>query len=73
MCAQGAVVSAVQAEGGGGQYSSAEWAEGAGGEGGGGPSSCGIITMSLVLGGSSPQICTKGHHRKIFVKSYLWG
>ena len=23
--------------------------------------------------GSSPQICTKGHQRKICVKSYLWG
>ena len=27
----------------------------------------------LQLRGSSPQICTKGHQREIFVKSYLWG
>ena len=29
--------------------------------------------VSLRVSGSSPQICTKGHQRKIFVKSYPWG
>ena len=44
--AQGAVVSA---EGGEGAAVSAVWAEGGGGRGGGGPSSCGIVSPSLSL------------------------